>query len=184
MKSYLILLSVLILCGCSSVKVSHDYDRTVDFTRFKTYAYTPEALRSPVQELDRNRLLAAVDGEMAARGLAKSDNPDILVDLIVTTAQRQQAVATTSGTRFSPRSEFYGRHYGYGMGFTMTRVDPNTYVEGTLFINVVAQDKLIWQGRGTRTFDASASAEKRERNINHAVSEIFKRYPVQPSAKK
>ena len=120
MKTSSFLLCLLVLCGCSTIEVTHDYDKTVDFTRFKTYAYAPEALQLPIQELNRNRLIAAVDREMSARGFAKSESPDVLVDLIVRTAQKQEAIATTSGPGF------YGRGYGYGMGFTTTRVDVNT----------------------------------------------------------
>ena len=39
------------------------------------------------------------------------------------------------------------------------------------------KQQLVWQGRGTKTLDPSASQQKREENINYAVKEIFKKYP-------
>ena len=38
-KNYYLLLYAF-LTSCSTVKVSYDYDKTVNFNKFKTYAYT------------------------------------------------------------------------------------------------------------------------------------------------
>ena len=80
----------------------------------------------------------------------------------------------------------YGPYrYGFSPGFSTTTIDVNTYVEGTLFINMIDRqmEKIVWQGRGTKTLDEHASAEKREGNINKAVQYIFQKYPVQPQKK-
>jgi hypothetical protein len=45
-----------------------------------------------------------------------------------------------------------------------------------------ATEKIVWQGRGTKTVDEDASAEKRETNINTGVKMIFSKYP--PAKKK
>jgi hypothetical protein len=37
--------------------------------------------------------------------------------------------------------------------------------------------EVVWQGRGVGTIDSEASAEKREKNINYAVKQIFTTYP-------
>jgi hypothetical protein len=161
--------------ACSSITVTYDYDKTVDFNKYKTYAYTEETKKLPVSDLDRDRLMKAVDAELAARGLTKSDNPDALVDLQVKAKERTEATATNTGG-------MYGGRYGWGAGVSTTNIDYNTYVDGTLFVNVVdkASEKLVWQGRGTKTLDEHASAEKKEGNINTAVKMIFAKYPVQP----
>ena len=49
---------------------------------------------------------------------------------------------------------------------------------------MVANEKLVWQGRAVKTLDEDRSPEKREQAINYAVEDIFRKYPVQPSAKK
>jgi hypothetical protein len=51
-----------------------------------------------------------------------------------------------------------------------------------LFINAIdkSSEKIVWQGRGTKTIDEDASPEKREKNINYAVKSIFNNYPVKP----
>ena len=108
---------VLVLPSCSSITVSYDYDKTANFSAYKTYAYTPEALSLAVGDLNRDRIIAAIDAEMAARGITKSDSPDALIDLIVKAQERVTATATNSGG-------YYGR-YGYGGGFSTTNIDYN-----------------------------------------------------------
>jgi len=79
------LLLLVIPCGCASVEVSTDYDPSVDFSRFRTYAWVPSPpprtgdvrLDSPLLEA---RVRDAVEVEMAERGYRKvSENPDLLV---------------------------------------------------------------------------------------------------------
>jgi hypothetical protein len=169
---------VLVLPSCSSITVSYDYDKTANFSAYKTYAYTPEALSLAVGDLNRDRIIAAIDAEMAARGITKSDTPDALIDLLVKAQERVTATATNSGG-------YYGR-YGYGGGFSTTNIDYNQYVDGTLFINLIdkASEKMVWQGRGTKTLDENASPEKRESNIKNAVKMIYGKFPVKPVSKK
>ena len=178
------LLILFVLSACSSVKVSYDIDKTVDFTKIKTYAFTEETLKLPVQELNRNRLIAAVETELTKRGLSKATgSPDALVDLQIKAEQKQEATATTTGG-YGGGMYGGGYRYGYGGGFSTTQINYNDYVEGTLFVNMIQNEKLVWQGRGTKTLDEEASPERREKNITEAVSMIFYNYPVKPPAKK
>ena len=87
----------LIIASCNSVKVSYDFDKTTDFTKYKTYEFTDEAMKLAIPELTRNRVIAAVEKELAARGFTKGSNPDTQIDLIVKIDKRQEATATTSG---------------------------------------------------------------------------------------
>jgi hypothetical protein len=172
----LLLLSFILICfaSCSSIKVSSDFDKTAGFTSYKTYAFTPEALALPLDDINRNRLLAAVEKELAAKGFTKSDKPDVLIDLNIKTQTQQTATATNTGG-------YYGRgyRYGYGGGFSTTTINYDTYTDGTLFIDMIDASKkqLVWQGRGTKTIDQDASQQRREENINYAVKQIFVKYP-------
>lgn len=175
MKKFLFVCVIALLTACSSLKVTYDYDSQADFTKYKTYAFSDDALKLPVQQLNRDRILKAIEAEMAAKGFSKSDNPDVLVDVHVKAEQKTEATATTTG------GGMYGGpwRYGYGGGFSTTQINYNQYVEGTLFVNLVdkTSEKIVWQGRGTRTLDENTSPEKRESNINYAVKQIFSKYP-------
>ena len=170
------LVALLVFAACSSIDVSYDYDKEANFTSYKTYGYTPEALALGIGDLNRDRLLKAIDAEMTSRGFTKSDSPDALVDLIVKAQERTQATATNTGG-------YYGR-YGWGGGMSTTTINYDQYVDGTLFVNFIdkSTEKMVWQGRATKTLDESASPEKKETNIKNAVKMIFAKFPVKPAA--
>lgn len=173
MKQLLFLFLVLLVSSCSSVQVTSDYDRNAEFGKFKTYAFTNESLKLPIGQLNQDRLISAVEAELANKGLTKSDNPDMWVDLHIKTQQRTEATATNTGG-------YYGR-YGWAGGMSTTSISYNEYTDGTLMITFVDKttEKIFWQGRGTKTIDENASAQKREQNINYAVKTIMAKYPPQ-----
>jgi hypothetical protein len=178
----LLFLSIILATAvsCSSVKVSSDFDSTANFASYKTYAFTDEALNIQLDDLNKTRLLNAISAELAAKGFTKAEtNPDVLIDIVLKGERKQTATATTSGY-----GGYYGAgyRYGYGGGFSTTQINFDTYVDGTLFIDMIdaAKNQLIWQGRGTKTIDPEASQQKREENINYAVKQIFMKYPPKP----
>lgn len=175
MKNLLLLACLLLIAAaCSSIKVSSDFDKTAGFTSYKTYAFTPEALALPLDDINRNRLLGAIEKELSAKGFTKSDKPDVLIDVNIKAQTQLTATATNSGG-------YYGRgyRYGYGGGFSTTTINYDTYTDGTLFIDMIDANKkqLVWQGRGTKTLEEDASQKRREENINYAVQQIFVKYP-------
>ena len=59
-------------------KVSYDYDKTANFAEFKTYAHKDGTKVG--QPLIDDRIIAAIDAELAAKGFTKSEwNPDVFV---------------------------------------------------------------------------------------------------------
>jgi hypothetical protein len=175
MKQFILVAAIfMVAAACSSVKVTSDFDRTAGFATYKTFAFTPEALGYPLDDINRNRLLSAIENELAGKGFTKSENPDVLIDMNIKAVQQTTATATGTGG-------YYGRgyRYGYGAGFSTTTINYDTYVEGTLFIDMIdaAKKQLVWQGRGTKTLDPDASQQRREENINYAVKQIFMNYP-------
>ena len=134
---------LLILSSCSSVTVYSDYDKSVDFTPYKTYAYfKPGIDKVEISDLDKRRILRAIDDQMAAKGFTKSDNPDLLVNIF--TKSREQVDVN----QFSA-----GWGYGWGWGWNPWMMYGNqttvsTYSEGTLYIDLIDAKKkeMIWQG--------------------------------------
>jgi hypothetical protein len=176
MKNLLLLPVIMLLMSCAGPRIAFDYDKQADFAKYKTYAISDETKDLQINQLNRDRIIAAVENEMALKGFTKSDKPDVIVDVHLKGQEITTATATTTG---------YGgyRRYGYGGGFGTTQIDYNTYVEGTMFITLIdlATEKIVWQGTGTKTVDENASTEKREKNINSIVKQILINYP--PKAK-
>ena len=173
-KLLLPILIMIIAASCSTIKVSSDYDKTAGFSAYKTYTFTQEALNIQLDDLNKNRLINAITTELSAKGFTKAEsNPDVLIDVKLKGEQKQTATATSSGG--------YGGGYGYrwGGGFSTTQINYDTYIDGTLFIDMIDASKkqLVWQGRGTKTIEPDANQDKREKNINYAVKQIFMKYP-------
>lgn len=180
MKKFLIIPVLFVFVACSTVKVAFDYDKQADFSKYKTYVISEETMKMEgVNQLDRDRIIASVESQMAARGYTKAENADVILDVRIKGKETQTATATSSGGY----GYGYGR-WGYGGGFSTTTVNYDKYVEGTLFVTLVdkATDKIAWQGTGTKTLEENASTEKKEQNIDYAVKQIFTNYP--PGAKK
>ena len=172
----LFLLCLVILTSCSSVKVVTDYDTKVDFTSYKTFAFYKKGIdKASVSDLDKKRIMRAVEAELVAKGFNKSANPDILVS-IFTKSREQVNVSDNNigiGWGWGYNPWFYGR----------TNININQYTEGTLFIDFIDKNtnELIWQGIGSGAMKMS-NIEKKEERINEFVYEIISTYP--PGLKK
>tara|TARA_B100000780_G_scaffold213045_1_gene152649 strand:- start:449 stop:991 length:543 start_codon:yes stop_codon:yes gene_type:complete len=172
----LFLLCLVILTSCSSVRVVTDYDTKVDFTSYKTFAFYKKGIdKASVSDLDKKRIMRAVEAELVAKGFSKSANPDILVS-IFTKSREQVNVSDNNigiGWGWGYNPWFYGR----------TNININQYTEGTLFIDFIDKNtnELIWQGIGSGAMKMS-NIEKKEERINEFVYEIISTYP--PGLKK
>lgn len=148
-------------------KVNTDSDPAAPFSSFKTYAWTV-GTPSP-NPLGDQRIHDSVDRQLAAKGLTKrADNPDLVVATHVMTHEERQLVANGFG---------YGWYGGLG-----TTVTEQTYVQGTLVVDLydAHTKKMVW--RGTATDTASDKADKNTKKVNKALAKMFERYPGRPAA--
>ena len=73
MKKIVLLLSITLFYSCSSILVYSDFDREVNFSDYKTFAYfKPEIDKVDISDLDKRRILKALDTQMSLKGLSKS----------------------------------------------------------------------------------------------------------------
>ena len=163
-------------------RVSYDYNKTASFAGFKTYAFKDGTKVG--QQLIDDRIVAAIETELAAKGFTKSEtNPDVFVVYHVAFDTQKDISTYSSG---------YGGGYGpYGWGWggggwaggtTSTQV--RDIVVGTLVIDLAdaRKSELAWRGMGVREVNTHANPEKRDKSINEAVKKILKNYP--PKVKK
>ena len=96
----LLLAIVMIISSCNTLSVTSDYDKTVDFTQFKTYSYYGWADNSDkiLTPFDKERIEKAFASEFNNRGLTfQKEGGDLVVALYIVTEQKQQTTATTTG---------------------------------------------------------------------------------------
>ena len=164
----------LLLTSCGVVQVSTDYDKTVDFTTYKTYMFHQKGIdKLQVNDLDKKRLTNAIELEMNKKGMMKvNQDPDIIIN-ILTSSKEQIDI---------DNSYMYGGYYGWSpyWGAPASRV--TQYTAGTIVIDFIDDRRniLVWQGMGSglNLSNISAKAER----IPQAVAEILAKYP--PGVKK
>jgi hypothetical protein len=147
-------------------KVDFDYDKEVDFTRFRTFRWKEGASDAPTAQA-RTRIVWYVERELEKKGLRKS--PDDAADLLV----RYYAKADKSlrGTPSQGESYLPG-----GTGSLTTSVDFSKVLEASLLIELqrATDAKTIWRAASEyRTIDDKhVDAETAS-----AVRRLLARYP-------
>jgi Domain of unknown function (DUF4136) len=177
MKKTLVTLAIAIVLSpalAMAQKTSYDYDKTANFAGFKTYALKDGTKVG--QPLIDDRIVAAIEAELGAKGLTKSETPDVFV--VYHVAFDKQKDISTFSSGYGGGYGGYGWRYGGGWaGTTTTQV--RDIVVGTLVIDLADAKKnmLAWRGMGVKEVDTQANPEKRDKSINNAVKKILKNYP-------
>ncbi len=173
----------LLLFSCSSVDVLTDYDRSATFSNYKTYAFYKTGIdRAQISDLDKRRILRAIEDEMARKGFVKSENPDLLVSIFTTEKERVD-VYNNVGWGWGPGWGWgWGPGWGWGWGPGWGGAwgpSVSTSTEGALYIDLIdtAKKELIWQGRGQGTLGNTSDIDKKEARIREFVSRIMEAYP-------
>lgn len=177
MKKLALLSVFIIVAACSSIKTSYDFDKDMDFSKYKTYAFSEDAKNLNIDDINKKRILTSIENQLTTKGISNSANPDIIVDIHIKGEQYQTATATSTGMGYGG---YYGyRGYRYGSGFTSTQVTYDNYTEGTMTIAFIDKklNQIVWQGTGVKTIDENESPQKREESINYAVQQIMANYP-------
>jgi hypothetical protein len=178
---------LVIGAGCgSSISITSDYDKEMDFTTIKTFGFLKWNAESAatVNDIDQKRLETAVTAELEKRGLKRVDGMgDSMIGFHVVIENK---TGTTSYTDHYGGMGYYGHGYGgfgYGYGYpyggsSTTSTSTYTYTVGTVVVdqyNSVTK-KLIWEG--VAQGEMSGERKNREDNINKDMARMFADYPV------
>lgn len=176
------MLIVLFLSSCSSVQVLSDYDKEANFNEYKSYAFYKTGIdKAQISDLDKKRILRAIEAEMADRGFVKSENPDLLVAIF--TKEKEEVDVYNNNLGWGWGGWGWGPGFGWGWGpgwgagWGGSQVSTRT--EGSLYIDFVdAKSKeLVWQGKGVGNLGNIENIEKKEAKIREFVTEILMQYP-------
>ena len=182
-----IAVAALLVIGCSA-PVHIEKDDTVDFSKYKTFAWVDKnglekKDRDKSNELMEQKFKDAVTTALDKQGW-RMDNrrPDVLInyDVLVERSSRRQSDAVYSQpfvrTFYNPFARrFYNVYYpSQFMGYDDYAVPVR---EGTVTISMTdaKTDKVVWQGWTT---DEVNSRNLTSKEINSAVKSIFKRFDV------
>jgi hypothetical protein len=164
----------ILLSACSSNKVLSDIDTEVDFTTFKTYAWSEE--EDPVNKdypqfdnsLNRKRWKNAIDAAMQNEGYVLGEgNVDLQVDFHI---QFEHNAVIDRGYHNDEINNY-------------PQIEPTGvyhYDEGTMTIHLIDLERkqVVWQGVSTRILDIGL-LENTDANIQKAVNKIFEKFHSQ-----
>lgn len=165
-----LVLLVAFMTACSSVRVASDFDQEANFSQYKTFAFfKPGIDKAEISDLDKKRILRAIENEMIAKGFTKSEEPDLLVSIFTKTKENVNIY----------QNNMYG-FYGWRWNPWYWGAGPNTInttSEGTLYLDLIdAESKqLVWQGMGTGAL--AKEVNKKQERINEIVNKILEKYP-------
>ena len=169
----LMALAVVVIGGCSSMKVYIDYEENVDFDSFQTFKFrdSPEESMSGSAPLIHQRLVASIENTLIEAGLEKVESgADLFVTYYTSTQREFRADTTHMGYGYPPRWNRYG--YWGGVSSSTTRV--SSYDVGTLVIDIwdTEDNILVWRGVASDT--VPNSPEKLSAKLDKAIAKMVK----------
>jgi len=170
-----LLLALLAVAPSFAQKVNVDWDRSANFSSFKTYAWQPSP--APATGLWDQRVIDGVNKQLQAKGFQMvTSNPQMWVVYTAHIKKEQQVVGT--GYNMGPS---WG--WGYWGGPTTTTYNTYTYKEGTLVVELADANghTLLW--RGTATDTVQNNPDKGIKTLNNAMNKMFKNFPPKPGSK-
>ena len=161
---------LFLLNGCYSIRVYSDYDSEANFDSYKSFAFYKSGIdQVEISDIDKKRILKAVEADFKSKNMLISDSPDLLVN-----------ISTKSSENIYIDNSFYNPYfYGwspYYYGNNYRRISHSTS-EGVLYIDLIDAEtkQLIWQGKGIGYLDNRT--EKRDEMVTNYVNKILAKFP-------
>ncbi len=183
-----------------------NYDKSVDFSRFHTFAWAPDSTGNDAKvspdlaaydnDIVRNNAKNYVTHNLTRRGmLVNIDSPDVVFQLVLLNEKKEEIMSYRAYPYngyyyynpyyfpyYYPYSNFYTL-YGWGIPpYWGNTIYKRTYVKGTVTINMFDRDqkKLIWTGSAEGDIYDPAYIQF---EVHPAIDRIMKRFPIKPVSK-
>lgn len=192
-KTFAVLLCCLLAAACSNNVVYSDYDHSIDFRAYKTFAWLPNPVDAYSNGMYNNQIVEHNvknygTEEMNMRGYqVDTTGPDLLLEYSLNIQRKERTEETPlyaypynyswyNYPYYDPYHRYmYGRApapyiYGY-------KTEKIKYSEGTLTISVIdrKQNRLIWRGWNVEPI---SDPDLFKTNLRADIRDIFKRFPV------
>ena len=171
LMTFLVVGAMSMLIGCSSsMDIVYDYDKAMDFGKYKTYAWLLDNAFLDVEdgltilELPGDLIMAQVDAGFREKGLSLDyETPQFLV--LVHFGLKEKVTVTDKG----------GSDYGVGK----LKVEVESHPEGTVFLDIIDTEllDLVWRGTGTKETDDNPTEESVKKNIQKVLSKLIDGFP-------
>ena len=172
---------ILFVTGAYAQDVHYNYDRGANFSSYKTYQWVqlPGPGGAVPDQLIDESIKQSVDEQLAQKGFTKVENgADLQVGYHAVVREEKGINLSAFGMGSGPWGG-WGGPSGWGSG-TVTG-QTSTISVGTLIVDMYdpAKKQLIWRGDATKTIDLKKDPDKNYRNLQKAMTKLFKNYPPQ-----
>lgn len=170
MKPFRYVLVLLLMSSCGAV-IHYDYEKTTDFTQYKTFNYFDD-MKTGLSELDTKRLIRAIDASLEAKGMQRTENPDFFIDIM------SQDIQNINNSNVGVGVGGTGSNMGGGISVGLPIGGNKNSREITIdFVDKRNGERLFWQAVSESTYNINAKPEQREANFKTLIEKIFKAYP-------
>jgi hypothetical protein len=175
MKRSITLAIALLALGvapATAQKVQVDWDQSVDFNKYETFAWarTPEASLQDTSPLMHSRIKNAIEYQLTTGGMIEdTESPDVYV-----TYHGEHESKVNFNTMDYGYGYGRGWRWGGGMGSSTTTV--SEYDVGTLVIDIWDAEtrQMIWRGTATKTIPEKP--EKQAKLIDESVAKLAREW--------
>ncbi len=159
-------LPILLALSASSLSADDrniDFDKQVDFTRFRTYSLRRGNITAKGPDLNtsivKNRIDAAIRSQFSAKAFEESTRPDLIVNWSLGAVNKRQVQSWPTGR--------------FGRG---TRYSSYRFTEGTLVLDFIDQStkQLVWRGIYR---DDESNSGKLSKKLENDVKALFEKFP-------
>src|SRR5580693_162785 len=159
-------------------EVKTDYDRSADFSQYKTYSWEQVQTQNPLWV---DRIKTAVNSALAAKGWTQVESGGNVSIVAMEMNQTHQTLNTYYDS-FGGGWGWGRRFGGFGDDFGESTTTPETYRVGTLVVDLFdsSTKNLLW--RGSLSDGLSDESSKNIKNLDKGVVKLFDHFP--PSVKK
>lgn len=170
MKILSAVILLLFVASCAPFRVNYDFEKTTNFSQYKTYGYYAD-MNTGLSPLDTKRLLEALDVHMKTKGLLFSETPDFFID--IKSSEFQNVQRNNLGVGLGGGGGNMGG--GISIGLPIGQATINRQIT----IDFVDENKkqLFWQAVTESGFNPNATPEKREHLFKALVEKVLTNYP-------
>jgi hypothetical protein len=178
---FITLVGLLLAAGAAlGQDVRYNFDKNADFSKFRTYKWVTIKDAAKVNDLTDKQIIAAVDAELATKGLTKTsdDSANLYIGYQAGIGQEKQFTSFSSDWGYGG-GWYRGGWYGGMGGMSTTTGQTSTIYVGQLALDMYdsANHDLVWRGLASKTISPKAKPEKQEKNLAKAVRKLLKNYP-------
>ena len=164
---------IILLAATASFaqQVKTDYDRSTDFSQYKTYSWEKVQTSDPLWV---GRIKEAVNSALTAKGLTPVESGGDVAIVAIEMTKNQQSLNTFY--------DGFGGGWRWGGGFANATTTVDNYKVGTLVVDLFDANtkQVIWRGSSSDTL--SDKSDKNIKNLAKGVQKMFDHFP--PDAKK